>query len=111
MLRTSNFFWILIGLLILLPTAGGRLIIDLAGGLMIFIILLPVILLILGLIGWQLIKSQLSTCEVCGLSSISSSAVCPGCGSDLSKKSIENDNIPASSATIDIEAKSSSNEG
>ncbi len=114
MLRTSNFIWILIGIVLLLPTGVGRLIIDLAGGLMIFILLLPIIILILGIIGWKLIKSQLSKCEICGVSSISTNKICPNCGANLSgnlnKQSKNNESIPASSVTIDIEAKSSNNE-
>ena len=91
--RTPPLLWISLFLLILLPTAAGRFLIDLAGGLIIIIFTLPLFLGGLGWIGWKLIQSRMITCEVCGSSTFDNSPQCPICGSSkVSQGNYKNSN-------------------
>ena len=110
--RTSPLLWVAVILIFLLPTAAGRILLDLAGGLMLIFLTLPLLLLGAGWIGWRVLKSRMVTCSVCGASILTDTTQCPACGSLISNKEDSNDssfstnnNIPASSATIDITAK------
>ena len=111
MSRSSALLWFALVLILLLPTAAGRIFLDIAGGLMFALIALPIVITGVGWIGWQLLKSRLIQCEVCGASIINNSAQCPICGSVTSTKeksqgsSPISNSIPASSATIDISAE------
>ena len=112
MKRPSPLLWLTIILLFILPTAAGRLILDLASGLIIFIFCLPIILTGLGWIGWKIFKSNLKVCDTCGASFINNLDKCPMCKSPLNntinlKNNIKDnpDSIPASSATVDIKVE------
>ena len=116
MSRASPLIWLAIVLFFLLPTAAGRFLLDIAGGLMIFVFTLPILLSGLGWVGWKLIKSRLNNCENCGASFMDNEiSQCPICGSPYSKiktskkesSSNNTNNVPASSATIDIKAEES----
>ena len=108
MKSNSTLIWLSIIFIFLLPTPMGRFFIDLAGGLIIFIFL--IILLFSGLfwISWRNIKSKLKNCKSCGTAYFSELNECPICGSTetLINQEVDN-NIPASSATIDISAEKS----
>ena len=58
--------WIAVLALLLLPTAAGRLLLDVAGGLILVVLALPVILGGVGWIGWKLLQSRMRTCPACG---------------------------------------------
>ncbi len=110
--RFPPLLWLLLLGLLLLPTAAGRVLLDLAGGLLITLLALPVVLGGLGWIGWKVLQSRVRTCEACGLSTMTTEAQCPACGSTLpSKKSgdpsaaVVDDSRPASDVTIDIKAE------
>ncbi len=110
--RFPPLLWLLLLGLLLLPTAAGRVLLDLAGGLFITLLALPVVLGGLGWIGWKVLQSRVRTCEACGLSTMTTDAQCPACGSMLpSKKSghssaeAVDDSRPASDVTIDIKAE------
>ncbi len=104
MFRPPTLLWLALILIFLLPSTAGRFLLDLAGGLTIIFLTLPLILAGAGWIGWRWIKSQMVTCEVCGINIFAGSMQCPSCGADLSK-SLTDNSVPASSATIDITAK------
>jgi len=73
-------FWILLPVLILvLPGPVRRVLLDLIGGLTLTLLLLPLLVGGLALIGWQLLRRRLRTCEACGFTSLGS-PVCPACG-------------------------------
>lgn len=50
--RSSSLLWIGLLLLILLPTAAGRVLLDVAGGLLLVLLALPLILGGAGWLGW-----------------------------------------------------------
>ncbi len=112
MARPSPLLWLAVILILLLPTAAGRFLLDLAGGLMLAFFTLPLILAGLGWLGWRVLQSKMITCTVCGANTIANTMNCPICGSEYPKKedrvykaSKPDTSIPAKSATIDIIAE------
>ena len=59
--RPPALLWIVL-LLLLLPTAAGRVLLDLAGGLLLIALVLPFVLAGVGWIGWKLLQSRMVTC-------------------------------------------------
>ena len=107
MIRSSPLLWIALILIALLPTAAGRLLLDIAGGLMLAALVIPIVLTGAGWLGWRYLQSRMIQCEFCGASIFTDAVQCPVCGSILSKdkqskSSNYNETLPASSATIDI---------
>lgn len=75
--------WLWIGVaaaLLLVPTSVGRILLDVLGGLTLTLLLLPLLLVGVALIGWQVLRRRLRTCPSCGFSSLGSET-CPACGS------------------------------
>ena len=110
--RSSPVIWLALLLLLLLPTAAGRVLIDIAGGLMLAVFLIPLLLTGVGWLGWRAFQSRVVTCSVCGVGTLSNTGSCPVCGSAMSKGDNAtssdpqgSDSTPASSATIDVTAE------
>ena len=108
----SPVLWIALLALLLLPTAAGRVLLDLAGGLVLVVLAVPLILGGVGWIGWKVLQSRMTTCPACGTVNLSGSGYCQMCGAELSaesnqsaKNSVADDSVPASAATIDISAE------
>ncbi len=118
MARPSPLIWFALLLILLLPTAAGRVLLDLAGGLMLAALVLPFLLTGLGWLGWRVLQSRMVTCQACGMRTLSSSGQCPVCGAGLSDttgsasfKSDASMSTPASDATIDITAEDAGSDG
>ncbi len=78
--RPLPWFWILLaGLLLLAPSPAGRFLLDVLGGITLFVLLLPLVLAGAGVLAWQVLRRRLNTCQACGFSSLGSE-VCPACG-------------------------------
>ncbi len=114
MARPSPLDWFALDGVLLLPTAAGRVLLDLAGGLMLALLALPLLISGIGWLGWRVIQSRMVTCEVCGIRTFSASSVtCPVCGSAFTGKesSLKDDSAtnyssaPASATTIDVTAE------
>ncbi|WP_320675625.1 hypothetical protein [Prochlorococcus sp. MIT 1300] len=108
--KPSSLLWLTLFFLLLLPTAAGRILLDLAGGVMLILLGLPLLLAGFGWIGWRILQSKMVTCQACGVTTFRNSDKCPICGSavlEVSKppKKASNQSIPASSVTIDISAE------
>ena len=71
---------IAIVLLLLVPTAAGRFLLDLAGGVLLALLALPLIFSGLGWIGWKLLQSRMISCTACGATGLKGAAVCAVCG-------------------------------
>ncbi len=107
--------WIAVLALLLLPTAAGRVLLDVAGGLILVVLALPVILGGVGWIGWKLLQSRMRTCPACGTVSFATAGSCQMCGAELpntrsngsapSSGVVEDNAVPASAATIDVSAE------
>ncbi|KGG13282.1 MULTISPECIES: hypothetical protein [Prochlorococcus] len=108
--KSAGLLPIAIILLFLLPTPAGKFLFDLAGSLILLSLFIPILLTIIGWIGWKVIKSRMIQCNSCGTTYPSNLYQCPICGSEQVNEISDNNketNSPASSATIDIEAEES----
>ena len=109
MQRPIPWVWIaLAGLLLLAPGTVGRLFLDLAEGLTLLLLVLPVLLGVGGFVAWQLLQRRLQPCPACGFMSAGLD-VCPACGCDLanttaSSSASRTEFFDASTATVDVEA-------
>ena len=103
--KPSSLIWMVFIVLFILPTPAGKIIIDLAGGLFLIITIIPLILGGIGWLTWKKIKSQVHTCEACGSTFLNSQIICPVCGTIIKNTADILDNIPASAATIDIKSE------
>ena len=92
-------------LLIILPTPAGKVIIDLVSGIFLIITIIPLILGGIGWFTWKRIQSKVQTCEACGSTFLNSQMICPICGTTIIKNADKLENIPASTATIDIKSE------
>ena len=117
MINSSRLIWMALVLILLLPTAVGRLLLDLAGGLIIVLFGTSLLFAGLGWLGWRVLKSKAVTCPNCGTLTFSGSDRCLVCGSKLNinheqMNSFENSDssIPASDTTIDVTAEDISSE-
>ena len=107
--RPPLFVFITIGLLLLLPAGAGRLLLDLAGGLLVVLLVLPVLLGGLGWVGWKVLQTRMQTCLGCGAVGFGSNSQCSVCGtpydSNVDADQPTSFSIPASDLTIDITAQ------
>jgi len=103
--KPSSLIWMVFILLIIYPTPAGKFIIDLAGGIFLFITLIPLILGGIGWLSWKRIQSRIQTCDACGSSFLNSQIICPICGTNTKNSKDILQNTPASSATIDIKSE------
>ena len=108
--RPPALLWIAVVLLLLVPTAAGRLLLDLAGGVLLALLALPLILSGLGWIGWKLLQSRMISCTVCGATGLKGAGVCAVCGTPYanagdSPTSAAAPSAPASDLTIDVVAQ------
>ena len=110
--RIPPLLWLVLLGLLLLPTPVGRVLLDLAGGLLLTLLALPLLLGGMGWIGWKVLQSRMRTCSACGTSTLSSDNNCPLCGSPLPPKQsdsksaqVVDDSLRASDVTIDIKAE------
>ena len=108
--RPPALLWIAVVLLLLVPTAAGRLLLDLAGGLLLALLAIPLILSGLGWIGWKLLQSRMVSCTACGATGLKGAGVCAVCGTpyanaEASSEAAGASSIPASDLTIDVIAQ------
>ena len=103
------FVLIAIGLFLLLPEGAGRVLLDLAGGLLVVLLVLPILLGGLGWVGWKVLQSWMQFCSACGAVGIGSILQCSVCGTPYSSQpgaeTPTGVSIPASDLTIDITAQ------
>ena len=106
--KPSSIIWLSVILLLLLPTSLGRLFINMAGGIAFIILIFSLFIVGVGWLSWRSLKSNMKTCANCGSQYFSTLDICPACGSikSMNLKDSSN-NIPASAATIDIDAEES----
>ena len=105
MSKPSSLIWMVFIFLILLPTPAGKFIIDLAGGIFLIIAILPILLGGIGWLAWKGIQSKVQTCKACGSSFLNNPIICPICGTNIKDTKDNLEEIPASSATIDIKSE------
>ena len=109
MKRPPALLWFAVLLLLLLPTAAGRVLLDLVGGLALVLLAVPLLLTGLGWIGWKVLQSRMVRCPACGTTVVKGVERCPACGTsmplDSSGPATSNTAVPASDVTIDVTAQ------
>ena len=109
--KSSPLIWFILFIILILPTAAGRFLLDLAGGIILAFFSISLLIALIGWIGWKRLNAKMQTCESCGVKSLSSNGKCPICGSNsISIENSFNETAEASDATIDIIAKDAENE-
>ena len=108
--RPPAVLWIAVVLLLLVPTAAGRRLLDLAGGVLLALLALPLILSGLGWIGWKLLQSRMISCNACGSTGLKGAEVCAVCGTPYANvgdksASAAAPTTPACDLTIDVVAQ------
>ena len=103
--KPSSLIWMVFILLVIFPTPAGKFILDLAGGIFLFIATIPLILGGIGWFTWKRIQSKVQTCQACGSTFLNSQMICPICGTPVNNTTDILENIPASAATIDIKSE------
>ena len=103
--KPSSLIWMVLIILVIFPTPAGKIIIDLAGGIFLIITIIPLILGGIGWFTWKRIQSKLQTCEACGTSFLDTQMICPICGTTVKNNEDILENVPASAATIDIKSE------
>ena len=89
--RPTAILWLIL-LLLLLPTAAGRILLDVVGGVALVLVAVPLLLTGLGWIGWKLLQMQATT-----------AAAPAGAGSTVGTSTEAS--VPASQVTIDVTAQ------
>ena len=93
-------------ILLLMPIFGFKFLITLLGNVIVLLFLIPILLLLLVLIGFNSYKSKINTCKNCGAISLSFNETCMNCGAYLENNSEKNLSYKnPSESTIEIEAE------
>ena len=93
-------------LIIVIPIFGFNFLISFLGNILILLFLIPVLLLLLVLIGFNSYKSKINTCDNCGAISFGLNETCINCGANLKDVSQSNQiNKRPSESTIEVKAE------
>ena len=102
----KNFFIYSLMILIVIPIFGLNFFISFLGNIILLLFLIPLLLVILVLIGFNSYKSKINTCNRCGAISLGFSETCMNCGANLENISNNNQlNKKPSESTIEVEAE------
>ena len=93
-------------ILLVVPIFGINFFVSFIGNILLLLFLIPLLLLLLLFIGFYSFKSNLKTCNNCGVKSLGLSATCMNCGADLDDfNRINQLNKKPSESTIDVKAE------
>ena len=102
----KNLFTYSLIALITIPIFGINFFISFLGNILLLLFLIPLLLVILILVGFNSYKSKINTCNNCGAISFGLSETCMNCGADLENISKKNQlNKKPSESTIEVEAE------
>ena len=91
-------------ILILIPIFGIKLLLSFLGNIVLLLFLIPLLLFLIVLIGFNSYKSKVNICDDCGAISLGLNEKCVNCGSDLENKINQIYKKPSES-TIEIKAE------
>ena len=69
--------------LIVIPIFGINFFISFLGNIILLVFLIPLLLLLMIFIGFNIYKSKIKTCSSCGAISLASNEICMNCGAGL----------------------------
>ena len=93
-------------ILIIIPIFGINFFISFLGNILLLLFLIPLLLVILVLIGFNFYKSKINTCNSCGAISLGLSENCINCGANLENISNNNEFYKKpSDSTIEVKAE------
>jgi len=93
-------------ILIVISVFGFNFFLSILGNILLLLFLIPLLLLISLLIGFNSYKSKINTCHDCGAISFSLDDTCSNCGADLNNLNIRNKiGKNPSESTIEIKAE------
>ena len=102
----KNFFIFSLMILIVIPIFGLNFFISFLGNILLLLFLIPLLLIILVLIGFNFYKSKINTCNSCGAISLGLSETCMNCGANLESISNNNQlNKKPSDSIIEVKAE------
>ena len=102
----KNFFLYSLMILIVVPIFGLNFFISFLGNILLLLFLIPLLLIILVLIGFNFYKSKINTCNSCGAISLGLSETCMNCGANLESISNNNQlNKKPSDSIIEVKAE------
>ena len=90
--------------ILILPLFGFNFLIGLLGNILLLIVLVPLLILGIGLLGLNSVKSKITLCEICGSAIIGNNGICPYCNYD-SVKNMEQDDLSSDASKKIIEIK------
>ena len=102
----KNFLTYSLIILLVIPFFGLNFFISFLGNILLLLFLIPLLLVILVLIGFNSYKSKINTCNNCGAISLGLNETCMNCGADLENTNKNNqlDKKPSES-TIEVKAE------
>jgi len=102
----KNFLIYTLIILIVIPLFGINFFISFLGNIILLLVLIPLLLLVLALIGFNSYKSKINICSSCGSISLGLSETCINCGANLNNisKKDQLDKKPSES-TIEVKAE------
>tara|TARA_B100000073_G_scaffold136533_1_gene112039 strand:- start:282 stop:626 length:345 start_codon:yes stop_codon:yes gene_type:complete len=94
-------------ILIIIPLFGFNFLITFLGNIILLLFLVPLLLVVLMLIGFNSYKSKINKCSYCGTVSLGLTNNCINCGADLENSIKSNKKLDKkpSESTIEIEAE------
>ena len=103
-----NKSWITFSLIMLMviPVFGFNFLISFLGNILLVLFLIPILILILVILGFNSYKSKIITCNNCGSISLGLSETCMNCGAELENLNKRNkSDIKPSESTIEVKAE------
>jgi len=102
----KNFFIYSLMIIIVIPIFGLNFFISFLGNILLLLFLIPLLLVIMILIGFNSYKSRINKCNSCGAISLGLGEICMNCGANLENISNNNqfDKKPSES-TIEVKAE------
>ena len=94
-------------LLIVIPLFGFKFLISLIGNVLLLLFLVPLLLILIGIISFNSLKSKVKTCNQCGTVTLGSNNTCMNCGADLenTNSKISESLKKPSETTIEVKAE------
>ncbi len=92
-------------ILIVIPIFGVKFFISILGNILLLLFLIPLLLFLLLIIGFNSYKSKINTCSNCGTISLGLNETCMNCGTKLENINVNQKEQKPSESTIEVKAE------